>query len=338
MTPRRPRSALVTGASGFIGGHVAERLLAEGVRVRALVRDPTRGAWLARQGAELCAGAITDPAVVDAAVRDVDTVFHLAAVVGPAALPLASFEAINAGGTRLVMDACRRCRSIERVVHVSSVAVTGGAPPGAAVTEDTPASPVTRYGITKWRAEQAAGDAARAELPVAIVRPAWVYGARSPGAIKLFQRIAARRMVLVGRARNTMQPVSVEDVVDALWLAATVPGIEGRTYQVAGPEPITSGDFCGEVARALGVPPPSLRVPMPAAMAAARLCEWLYPLRLGKPPIDRGKLGFFVNDQHHSTERAARDLGWRARIGVGEGIRRAVRDMRALGLVPPRIE
>src|SRR5688500_2883560 len=142
-------------------------------------------------------------------------------------------------------------------------------------------------------------------------------------------------MVIVGRAGNTMQPVCIGDVVDALWLAATVSGIEGRTYQVAGPEPITSGNFCAEVARAIRVPPASLRVPMSAALAAALLCGWLYPLRLGKPPIDRGKLGFFTNDQHHSSECAARDLGWRARIGVGEGIRRAVRDMRALGLLPP---
>jgi len=329
----RPGLALVTGASGFLGHHLVEHLLAEGVAVRALVRRREDADRLTRRGVEVRVGDITEATDVGAAVDAVDTVFHLAAIVGPAAVSQERFDSINAGGTRNVLDACRERAGIARIVHVSSVAVTEGAGGAELVTESTRAAPAGRYGISKWRAEQAVRAACDGGLPVVTVRPSWVYGWRAPGAVKLFQRIAHRRMVLIGRADNIMQPIAVEDVVDGLWRAATVAGIGGEVFQFAGPETVTTGAFCREVALALGVDPPRLHVPRPVASAAARLCEWVYPANWGKPPIDRNKLAFFTTSQRHSNVRAASTLGWTPAIGVRAGVANAVRDMRARGLL-----
>jgi nucleoside-diphosphate-sugar epimerase len=328
------RTALVTGATGFIGRHLVERLVADGVRVRALWRDHAKAPGLVIAGAEPVEGDVTRPETIAAAVQGVDVVFHLAAVVGPAAAPLRRFVDVNVGGTRNVLDACRRAARVKRVVHVSTVAVSEGAAAGTIVTEETAAAPTGRYGTTKWQAERIGHAASRAGLPIVIARPMWVYGWRSSGAAKLFRLIARRRMVLVGRAQNSIQPIAVADLVQGLLLAGTVAGIEGEVYQFAGPEVITSGQLCDDIAAALGAPPPRIRIPMPLAAAAAAAFERAYPASRGKPPIDSNKLAMFKIDLRYSTAKAERDLGWKAIVGVREGVARAAADMRANGVLP----
>jgi len=328
------RRALVTGASGFIGSHLVDRLLDEGVRVRALVRDPVKAGSLAARGVEIARGDVTQPDCLDAAVDGMDTVFHLAAIVGPAAVSLEAFEAVNAGGTRNLLHACRAASAVTRVVHVSTVAVTEGPASGKVVTEESRPAPTTRYGRSKWAAEQIALDASRRGLPLVVARPMWVYGWRSPGAVKLFQLIARRRMVLIGAARNSIQPISVDDVVDGLLRAAAVPGVEGQVYQFAGPEAITMKALCGDVAKALGVPAPSIHIPLPIALAAAAALERCYPASRGKPPIDRNKIAIFRTDHSYATDKARRDLGWTPTVRFPEGATRTAAAMRDRGMLP----
>jgi nucleoside-diphosphate-sugar epimerase len=325
------RSALVTGASGFLGGHLTERLVGSGIEVRGLVRDQSKAQWLAELGVDVRDCDISHKDRLASCMDGVDTVFHLAAEVGPAALPMEQFEKANVQGTRNVLEVCRRSGSVKRIVHLSSVAVTGSLHPGEVATEGTTPQPHGRYGITKWRAEQEAHREAQSGLPVVVVRPMWVYGWRSPGAVKLFQMIAHRRMMLIGRALNTIQPIAVEDLIEGLLLCAAVPGIEGQIYQMAGPQVITMEHLCGDIAAALGVRPPSLSIPMPLAQAAAFLFEHFYPLSMGKPPIDSNKLDIFRIYHAYSNDKAERELGWRPIIPFHEGARRTVAELRARG-------
>ena len=332
-TARRLRVALVTGATGFIGRHLVEALLSDGVHVRGLARSEAGAASVVRAGAECCRGDVTQPETLARAVEGVDTVFHLAALVGPAAAPMRQFEEVNVEGTRNLLDAIRRHGCAERVVHVSTVAVTENAGPGHTVTEECEPAPTGRYGRTKWAAEELMRRASRDGISVVVARPVWVYGVRSPGAVKLFRLIARRRMVLVGGGHNLIQPVAVDDLVRGLMLAAISERADGRVYQFAGGTAMTTKQFCGEIARAVGAPPPSLHVPMPIARAAAVACEWCYPLSWGKPPIDRQKIAMFRTDHRYSIQRAERDLGWTPAIGLREGLARTAADMRQQGLL-----
>lgn len=316
---RAIHAALVTGAGGFIGGHLVERLAGSGVTVRALVRDTTRAQPLRAAGAELVTGDITVPGSLVGAFDGIDTVFHCAARVTRNERPHTDFEDCNVHGTRHVLDACRAER-VARVVHVSSVAVA----------EDRPAS---SYCVTKRAAEDVALAAHRTGLSVVIARPMWVYGWRSAGVVKLFRLIARGRMLLIGGARNSTQPIAVDDLVDALLRCATAPGIEGRRFDLAGPVPITTGELCRDIAAALGVPPPRWNLPLPLAEFAAGLCERLYPRALGLPPITREKLAFFQTEHAYALATEREQLGWQPRTPFDAGARQVARELRAHGLL-----
>ena len=216
---------------------------------------------------------------------------------------------------------------------MSSSAVTEGAGAGTIVTEKTNPAPRSRYGWSKWAAEHMVRDASRSGMPVVVARPVWVYGWRSPGAVKLFRLINRRRMVMIGAASNAIQPIAVDDLVAALIRAAAVEGIEGEVYQFAGPAPVTVKRLCADIADALHVVRPFIHMPMPLARAAAAAFERWYPVARGKPPIDSNKIAMFQTDHRYSNAKGACDLGWTPSISVREGVTRAAAGMRAHGLL-----
>src|SRR5688572_1741435 len=163
---RKLRVALVTGASGFVGGHVCARLCREPVEVRALIRNRTAAQSLEINGARLVEGDIRNPQSLANAMDGVDTVFHCAAIrdCGDTGT---LFDAVNVAGTRHVLDACRKF-GIEHVVHVSTVSVLGAIRYGETAGEDREPHPTSIYGATKLAAEVIARDAG---VPVVIARP-----------------------------------------------------------------------------------------------------------------------------------------------------------------------
>jgi nucleoside-diphosphate-sugar epimerase len=324
---RSIRTALVTGASGFIGGHLSQELCSSGIRVRALVRDPNAADWLRKSGAEVVVGDITLPGSLGAALAGADTVFHCAAFVhgsGEGSV----FESVNVLGTRHLLDACGRTPTIERVVHVSTVAVFGDISRGEVAGESRETKPKGPYGISKLGAERVVKESG---LPAVIARPMWVYGSRSPSFVKLCHLIARRRMVLIGGGRNAVQPIAVEDLVEGLILCGTDAKAAGETYNFAGPSPMTTAGLCNEIADAFRVAPPRLNLPLPLAFVAAHLGERLYPKSLGRPPFDRQKLSFFTTEHAYSIDKAREQLGWKPQTGFREGVAKVAETLRRAG-------
>ena len=323
--PRCIRSALVTGASGFVGSYLVRQLAENGVRTRALIRsspgllsmegEPVHGS------VEIFTGDISDPDSLAGAVEGCDTVFHVAAVLGPAHLPLETYRRINAGGTSNVIRACRRCGGVERMVHVSSTGAIGPVPPHQVACEGTPPRPEDKYEITKLEGEEIALQASREGFPAVIARPAWVYGPGDARTLKLFRMIARRRFLLVGKARNKQHPVWIHDLVQGLLRCATVPGIEGRVYHLAGPEIMTVETLCRTAARAAGVSILPLRPPLWLAGFPGYLVEAVYSFLGGEPPIDHRKVNFFRVNRAYSILRAREDLEWEPRMTFEEGVR-----------------
>ncbi|NNK63941.1 MAG: NAD-dependent epimerase/dehydratase family protein, partial [Gemmatimonadetes bacterium] len=172
--------ALVTGATGMLGSHVVERLLAEGTEVRALVREPSRATWLARQNVDLARGDLLDPISLRAAARGCDEVYHAAAVIG-AGGDWETFRRGNVHGTRALAEAAGEAGA--PMVHVSSTAVFGRHRFFPHPTDETcplPELPAEdAYGRSKQEAERVVLEAhARGTMHGVVVRPPVMYGLR----------------------------------------------------------------------------------------------------------------------------------------------------------------
>ncbi len=316
--------ALVTGASGFLGGRLVELLLADGVEVSVLARHSSQlPAWLGVQVLRAELAAVPD-AVLLAALRSVTHVFHCAGCSTDWA-PLREYEASNVAGVAAMLGlAQENTARLERFVHVSTTDVYGY--PVAAGDETTARRDTgLPYNHTKLRGEELVWQAASAGLPVTVVRPASIYG---PGGKAFVTDIAAllrqRLMLLVDAGRAPGGFVYVDDVCRAMLLAALAPVALGEAYSVSSVDGTTWRMYTVALARALGLPAPWLQLPFGAALALAAVSELPHRAGLpGRPMLTRHAVHLLGRDQQYSTAKAREQLGWAPRVALDEGIARA---------------
>jgi dihydroflavonol-4-reductase len=323
------RTILVTGATGFTGGHLARRLAARGEHVRALVRDPAQAEALNASGIEARVGQLTSLEDVTEAARGCDQIHHIAAVFRTAGHPDSYYRDVNVGGTTNVLEAARRL-DLERVVHCSTVGVHGH-------IEEPPASETYRfapgdiYQRTKLEGELAAQAAARRGQRVTIVRPCPIYGEGDLRFLKLYRAVARGVFVMIGSGMPKLHLVHIDDLVDGIVLASSSEAALGEVFILAGPHAPTLNELVGHIARALGVPAPRWRVPLWPVMTAGILCETVcVPLRI-EPPLHRRRVGFFTHHREFDCSKAGRLLGYAPRVTPAEGIARTAAWYRAAG-------
>jgi len=313
---------LVTGATGFTGGHLARGLAARGHHVVALVREEARGAGLG-QDITLVRGDIRDPAAVERAARGVEVVYHIAAIYRQAGLRDAEYRDVNARAVRTVIEAAART-GVRRVVHCSTVGVQGDIqhPPA---TEDAPLAPGDIYQVTKLEGEAAARDTAtRTGVEVVIARPTGIYGPGDRRLLKLFRGVARRRFVVLGSGDIFYHLTYIDDLVEGFRLCGEIAAAAGRTYILAGSEVTSLNELVRIIADVAGVPPPRLHLPVWPVWAAGAACEAICaPLGIA-PPIYRRRVDFFTKSRAFDISRARAELGFEPRVGLREGIRRTL--------------
>jgi len=320
---------LVTGATGFTGGHLARSLAARGDRVRVFIRsrvDSAAGRSLTQSAAnsiEAVTGDLTDVSAVRRAVDGVDIVYHIAAIYRQAGLHEEQYRAVNATAVRTIIEAAKAAGA-KRVVHCSTVGVHGDVehPPA---NEDAPLRPGDIYQETKLEGEQIARAAARETgVEVVIARPTGIYGPGDRRLLKLFRGVARRRFVILGNGEIFYHLTYVDDLVTGLHLCGTVPGAAGRTYILAGGEVTTLNRLTEMIAEEARVPPPRLHLPVWPFWAAGAACEAICrPLGI-EPPIYRRRVDFFTKSRAFDISRARADLGYAPVIGLREGIQRTL--------------
>jgi nucleoside-diphosphate-sugar epimerase len=308
-------NAAVTGAAGFVGGHLVDHLRACGDAVRGLVRDREQGARLLGQGCEVVEGRLDDAPVLRWLVEGCDTVFHVAGAL--AARSEEEFLAVNRDGTARVARIAREM-GVARFVYVSSLAVTGPALRGSARYESARPRPVTPYGRSKLAGEEAVRDSG---VPFTIVRPAVVYGPRDRQLLRLFKLARLGILPLIGDGRQELSLVYAEDLADALRAAATAPRALGAVYHAAHPEVVTQEALGFAVARAVRHRVLPLHIAdewVPTLLRfsgrAARLFGRATRLDADKVPE------FLAAAWTCSSHALARDVGWQARIGLDQGL------------------
>jgi len=319
--------ALVTGASGFIGRRLVMELVRRGHETACLVRPTSKTAPLRDLPVEFAIGDLGDAGSLVHAVEGRDHIFHLAGVIQ--AVDGAAFEAANAHGTRNLVDACLRAApAIKKFVFVSSIAAAGPSPPGRPLTEADEPRPVSAYGRSKLAAEHIVMEAGT-RMPVTIVRPPNVLGPGSKEIIRVIGLLRKRLVPALGDDRPRTSLVDIDDLVEALLLAAENPQSAGRTYFVTDGRAYAWPEITAAIAEELGVKRFTLKIPFAIQMLAARLAETA--ARLGRRPplltreiIRAARNYFWIYD----GLKIESELGFHPRYGLRESIRRAVEESR----------
>jgi nucleoside-diphosphate-sugar epimerase len=309
---------LVTGGLGFLGSHLASRLVEAGETVRILAR-PRPGPEAQDGRYELIWGDIRDAAVVDGAVRGCKVVMHLASNFRHRASDEKEAFAINVEGTRNVIESCIR-HGVRQLINCSTFGVHGNVLEIPA-NEESPFNPLDLYQETKLVAEQESLQAYRERgLPVTVVRPGSMYGPGDRRLLKLFRMIQKRRFVMVGDGETFFHPAYVDDVVDVFMRCLGNEKTVGETFIAAGDEYLALNKLVGIIAEELRVPPPRLRVPQRPILALASLCEWIcVPLGI-EPPLHHRRVSFFTSNRAFSVAKARKLLGFQPRVGFREGV------------------
>ncbi|MFN0158587.1 MAG: NAD-dependent epimerase/dehydratase family protein [Bacteroidota bacterium] len=316
-------TALVTGATGFIGSHLVELLLHKGYTVRCLIRKSSDTKWLERKQVEYVYGDLFSEEALAEAVRGVDYVFHSAGVTK--AKTKEEYYAGNATGTKNILAAtAAHNRTLKRFVHISSQAAVGPSTTQTPINEDEPSHPLTTYGKSKWQAEEECLKMMKA-LPITICRPPAVYGPRDKDVFEFFNTMSKGLQPMVGFNEKLVSLVHVSDLVRGFVMAAESSKAVGQTYFIAS-NGVYGWKEIGEVTRKV-MNKSALRIRLPefAVYIIATFAEF-FSLFSSKPAlINFEKARDMVQDYWTcDSSKAKRDFGYEQQISLEDGIRGTV--------------
>ena len=321
----RGEICLVTGASGFIGGHLVERLVRDGYQVRCLVRATSDTSRLEQLGVELAIGDLTNPRSLVRAAVGCTYVFHCGAMVSDWGT-VEEIERINVTGTRELLKAAAEA-GVVRFVHVSSTDIYGY--PGRPVDETHTGNGFRNwYSDTKRRAED---EVRRAEtetrLETVILRPATVWGPRSTEVVGEFATaLKGGYMLLVGGGRANAGLVYVDNLLDAAVLALRSEHAAGEAFNLVDGLDVSWRQFLDRLAAGIGAKPPRLNLPYPVASGLGRGMEGGYRFlrertNLTMPVLlSRQAVQIMGLEQDFNTTKARSVLGWTPRVGYDAGL------------------
>ncbi len=309
-------TVLLTGATGFLGSHVAEALLADGWSVRCTVRPTSNLRWIESLRVERVTVDLREESGLLDALAGVDTVVHSAGLTR--ARSASEYSRVNAEGTQSLAEAAIGA-GVGRFVLVSSLAARGP-DPGHGVVADRPTSP---YGESKLAGERRLFQAvARTEgvLRPVILRPGGIFGPRDEDSLTLF-RAARAGLLPTSTSRGRLQPVYVKDVAEAIVRAVARPETEMGPFHIAGAEIVTWEQLGEALSAAVGRRVRLLRIPSPLWQITGTITEGASRLLGVTPHFDRRTAAdLSLLDWTASLDEVERGLGWRPTTGIGEAL------------------
>jgi uncharacterized protein YbjT (DUF2867 family) len=292
---------LLTGGTGFVGGHVAHALRAQSRDVRCLVREPRRGETLSTWGCELVRGDITDAASLRRAVAGCDVVVHLVAIISGRR---SEFDRVMTRGTQDLVAAAKDAGA-RRFVLMSALGVS------------VETKELTAYFAAKWEMELAVKESG---LEHVIFRPSFVFG-RDGGVLPTFVR-QVRWLPLtpvIGSGERRLQPIWVDDVAAYFASAVDLPGAGNRTFELGGPDAVTWNELYERITKVLGKRRARVNVPTRVVRPAAALVE-----RLPRSPLTRDQLTMLEAGDSVCDMGPALDTFGLGVLSLDEQLRRAV--------------
>jgi nucleoside-diphosphate-sugar epimerase len=315
-------TAFVTGGSGFIGGALVERLVAQGSRVRALARSEESARKVEGLGAEAVSGDLGGRAAMAAGAAGCDVAFHLAAHLGEWG-EWAEFERDNVDGTRNALAACEEA-GVGRFVHCGTEAALMAGEPLVHVDETAPLRPDSKapYPSTKAKAEQAVRDASREGFETVVLRPRFGWGKGDTTLLpEMVATVEAGQWAWVGGGKNVTDTAHVANVVEGLVLAAAK-GRPGEAYFLTDDEPVVFREFVTAMLRTQGVEPPGRSLPVwtAAPMAAIAEAAWRVLPLSGEPPMTKFRSWLLTQECTIDISKARAELGYEPMISHEQGL------------------
>jgi dihydroflavonol-4-reductase len=315
---------LVTGATGFLGGHMVEGLIDSGHEVVGMARQGSDVNLLERLHVEIRRADLTDVASVQRALNGIDIVVHLAAYYTFSGKK-EMYEKVNVQGTKNLLQAMGQS-GVRRIIYCSTTEVMGPTPNGIA-DEGSECHPYYEYGRSKLKAEQIVRDAGLQGIEYAIMRPSGIYGPRnlddvSYWFITTFANSIASKF-LIGDGKKVLQFVHISDVVQAFILALDhFDAAKGKTFIVTDSRAYSYEEIYGILASIFGKKPPSLHIPIPLAKAMVAPIQLVNAIRRNPNFIWRvSTMDTFKVDRNYSIERARKELGYEPKHSLPEGLK-----------------
>jgi nucleoside-diphosphate-sugar epimerase len=314
---------LITGATGFVGSHVAEACVARHYTVSTIARPASDSALLERLGVTVYRGDLTDPEVVRKAVQDAEVIVHCAAKVGDWG-PVEAYRKVNVDALRFLLDASKG-QGLERFIHISSLGVY----PlrhhhGTDESFPLPVRHKDGYTQTKVEAEQLALKYHRDfGVPVVVLRPGFVYGPRDRLVMpNIIRNLHSGQFRYLGNGNQALNTIYVDNLVEAVFLAADAPNAVGEVFNLGDDEPVSKRRFIEAIAAALKLPPPQKSVPLWLARLLCSVMEGAAHLRGAKeaPRLTQARLKFLGMNLDFNIDKAKRVLGYRPRVGFERGM------------------
>jgi nucleoside-diphosphate-sugar epimerase len=316
---------LITGATGLVGGHLAEACVTRGP-TRALVR-PGADAGSLPSGVEVVPGDLTDSDSLRRAVSGVEVIFHCAAKVGDWG-PVEDYRAVNVEGLRSLLDACRE-QHLTRFVHFSSLGVYAARHHyGTDETEPLPARHMDGYTQSKVEAEQLALRYQREHgVPVVVLRPGFIYGPRDRTMLpRVVENLREGVVRYLGSGEQALNTIYVGNLVEAAFLAAEKPGVVGQIYNLTDGEKVSKRRFFETVSDGFGIARPKHSLPL----WMGQLVAWWLEGRARRrkkahaPRLTQARIKFLGLNLDFSIEKARRELGYQPKWSFAEGMERTL--------------
>jgi nucleoside-diphosphate-sugar epimerase len=328
---------LITGATGLLGGHLIKELQQRGEEIRALVLPVENADKLVKQGVEVVRGDITDASTLRPAVRGVDLIFHLAAMMG-VWRPIEDYRLVNVVGTENLYRAAQTAR-VHRFVHTSTHCVYGLGH-GRYLTENDPLRPdPDQYSLTKAEGDRLVRRLMlTSDVETVILRPGSFFG---PGDRLNFGRMAQKmkdgKGVLLGRGDNALPFCYITDVVQGFMLAAYHENAPGNVYNITNDRPLTQKEMFDTIADAVGGIRPTRHIPYLPIYYGSMIAETVANLTHTKPLFTLHGAKMFGTDNRHSIDKARRELGFEPKIDLHEGIKLAAQWFNTGGMDQPSV-
>lgn len=322
MTEAQTR-VLVTGATGFTGGALAQKLAEQGKHVIALVRETSDVSELKQIGATLVYGDISDREAVIQAAQGVDVIYHIAAVYRTAGHPDQYYESVNVGGVENVIAAARE-HNVGRTVHCSTIGVHGDIEQIPS-NEESPFNPGDIYQRTKLAGEELFAKAMSEGLTGCIFRPGAIYGPGDMRLLKMFKQIKRGFFPLFGGGSNLYHLSYIDDLTDGIILCGEHPNAIGERFILCSNEYGTLKALATTIAEQLNVKAPTFAPPIAPLMLAAKVCEAVCkPLGID-PPLHTRRVEFFVKSRAFDNSKARELIGYDPKISTADGVRKTIK-------------